>query len=345
MHIRALAIAVKIHALHESGRTDEALLAAVEGLREHPDKAILWNNYAAILLAKGNIEKALAAVNRALETEPLYEKGWHTKALILEAGANIPDAEKAFDQLATLNPRDLQGITRGGGNPDNVERALHLNPHYRSVITQAFVDELRESLGPSDSTSDNDWRTYSALADLLMDSQRYEEALSIYEKLLLIQQPSAELWVNKGHCLYELGRYDEAIRCFHTALEVHPGDWPALMNLSRYYLFVEDYKSAETSARLALAQNDRSDMSWNNLGCALLYLDMDEDGAAALRRSLEINPNNSRAWFNLGSIRFATGDHASAAPCFAEALRLNPRFEEAQEFLLRCGTQGASSQA
>ncbi|MEG3057262.1 MAG: tetratricopeptide repeat protein [Methanoculleus sp.] len=47
----------------------------------------------------------------------------------------------------------------------------------------------------------------------------------------------ASAWNNKGTALANLGRYDEAIRCYDRALEIDPKDadvWKVIDNLGRY---------------------------------------------------------------------------------------------------------------
>ncbi len=54
------------------------------------------------------------------------------------------------------------------------------------------------------------------------DLGRYDEAIRCYDTALEINPEYAYLWNGKGNALYDLGRYDEAIRCYDKALEINP---------------------------------------------------------------------------------------------------------------------------
>ena len=58
---------------------------------------------------------------------------------------------------------------------------------------------------------------------LLMEGD-FEQALSCFEQAILLDQKNAELWNLKGAALRSLGRYDEALEFYNTALELDPAD-------------------------------------------------------------------------------------------------------------------------
>ena len=52
----------------------------------------------------------------------------------------------------------------------------------------------------------------------------FENALSFFEKALLLKPDDPDLWNNKGIVLRSLGRYDEASDCYNKSLELDPRD-------------------------------------------------------------------------------------------------------------------------
>ena len=54
-------------------------------------------------------------------------------------------------------------------------------------------------------------------ANALLTSERYEEAIGCFEKILQMA-PSALAWYEKGVCCQHLNRYEEAVACFDKAL-------------------------------------------------------------------------------------------------------------------------------
>ena len=60
-----------------------------------------------------------------------------------------------------------------------------------------------------------------------LEDGKYEEALSCFEKILVLNPNDPDIWNKKGVALRSLGRYDEAIESFNKALEITPRDLDA----------------------------------------------------------------------------------------------------------------------
>ena len=58
----------------------------------------------------------------------------------------------------------------------------------------------------------------------MMDDGKYDEALSLFEQALLLDQDDPDLWNYKGIALRSLGRYEESMECFNKSLEIDPRD-------------------------------------------------------------------------------------------------------------------------
>jgi len=61
-------------------------------------------------------------------------------------------------------------------------------------------------------------------AKILLENNKFEEALGFFEQALLMNQNDPELWNHKGVALRSMGRYDEASECFNKSLELDPRD-------------------------------------------------------------------------------------------------------------------------
>ena len=57
-----------------------------------------------------------------------------------------------------------------------------------------------------------------------LESNKYDEALGVFEQALLLNQENPDLWNFKGIALRSLGRYEEAMECFNKSLEIDPRD-------------------------------------------------------------------------------------------------------------------------
>jgi Flp pilus assembly protein TadD len=59
---------------------------------------------------------------------------------------------------------------------------------------------------------------------ILLEENKFEEALGFFDQALLLNQNDPELWNYKGVVLRSIGRYDEALECFNKSLELDPRD-------------------------------------------------------------------------------------------------------------------------
>ncbi|MBU0580859.1 MAG: tetratricopeptide repeat protein [Candidatus Margulisbacteria bacterium] len=78
----------------------------------------------------------------------------------------------------------------------------------------------------------------------LYKQERYEEALSCYEKALKVDSRDKFIWNNKGLVLYNLKRYEESLACFDRAINLD-----------------SDYKYAWSNKGLTLYKRGRYDES------------------------------------------------------------------------------------
>ena len=90
----------------------------------------------------------------------------------------------------------------------------------------------------------------------------------------------------KGECLIELGRYDEAIECFNTAISIDKDHPWAYHGLGRAYYFKEQYETAKIYLNKSLRRNSNSVIAWRYRGKTLDKMHRYDDAVTALRKSL-----------------------------------------------------------
>ena len=82
------------------------------------------------------------------------------------------------------------------------------------------------------------------VAELLFKKKYYKEALSIYQKLLVLNNSDYSLYQKIGYCYQELGEYKDAIQAYINS-DIIKKDSPwTLRRLANCYRFIKDYSSA-----------------------------------------------------------------------------------------------------
>lgn len=105
---------------------------------------------------------------------------------------------------------------------------------------------------------------------------------------------SADTWCNKGVTLGELGKHEDAVKCYDRALEIDP-----------------DFADA-----------------WYNKGELLCELAEFDDGIKCYDKVLEIDPNYASAWYIKGLICSLKEETETVLECLAKAIKLDDEYKE-----------------
>jgi tetratricopeptide (TPR) repeat protein len=91
------------------------------------------------------------------------------------------------------------------------------------------------------------------LGNLMMDSQKFSEAVTAYSKALEIDPKNVDVRVDMGTCLRNTGNPDAAIREYKKAIELNPNHLHAHINMGVVLEHdLKDYKQAIKSFEKAL---------------------------------------------------------------------------------------------
>lgn len=116
---------------------------------------------------------------------------------------------------------------------------------------------------------------YLQLGDRLHAMERFEEAVSVYDRLLRVLPECGPAWHNRGNALMEMCRWEEAIASYRAALRFMPS-------------FAEAYVTIAT---------------------ALQALGKPYEAMASCHRALAIDPNCAEAHWNLALALLQTGEY------------------------------------
>jgi serine/threonine protein kinase len=161
------------------------------------------------------------------------------------------------------------------------------------------LDELNQVFGfvKLQNKSSEDW---FAEGNQLFDLQKYEEAISSYDKAIAIKPDKHEAWNNRGNSLDELQRYEEAIASYDKAIAINPdyhyawcGRGVSLANLQKDEEAIASYDKVIT-----IEPDDYE--AWYNRGNSLDELQRYEEAIASYDKAIAINPDNHDAWNNRG---------------------------------------------
>jgi tetratricopeptide (TPR) repeat protein len=174
------------------------------------------------------------------------------------------------------------------------ERRYQTFNEARSNLESLLQHETGEVISPPQSKEleAGEWTNKGAS---LGNLGRNEEAIRCFDKAIELDPQDARAWNNKGNCLRLLGRHEEAIRCFDKAIELDPQDAAA----------------------------------WMNKGTALGSLDRLDEAIYCFDKALELDPRFVEVWGNRGTTLDGLGRHEEAICCYDRVLQLDQLYADA----------------
>jgi tetratricopeptide (TPR) repeat protein len=186
------------------------------------------------------------------------------------------------------------------------DNAIAIDQKYAAAFSgKAYALNQREDFGGALDAADRalairvDERALNQRAYALFKLQRYNEAVTAYDKFFTLQTNLAEAYGNQGMAYDELNQKERAIADYDRCVSLDP------QNLN----------------------------AWNRKGLALLAIGRYQDALDAFSQCTMITINNAEVWNNKGLTYGALGDYNNAMVCFKRAISIDPAYSEAKRNL------------
>ncbi|WP_353932286.1 tetratricopeptide repeat protein [Okeanomitos corallinicola TIOX110] len=154
--------------------------------------------------------------------------------------------------------------------------------------------------------------------------KKYQEALAAYDKAIQIQPDYLEAWTGRGLTLSELERYSEAISAFDKVLKVHD-DYTSVWNArGDAFRSLKQYDNAIKSYEEAIEWQPDNDEYWYKKGLSLQSIQQYDDAAVAYARVLELKPDHISAAYNLGNSLINLNRYQDALRAYNQVVQYQP---------------------
>lgn len=189
------------------GDIKETLGVITQGLQINSEDCELLNTYGFIKLNfEQNIEEAEEYFDRVLEVDANYIHAVNNKGICQLRTERLDDAELSFQRCIDINPKfypfSYQNLSFLYVNQDKLEEAY--NVLQRANENGAVLDNARKHL--------EGW--------LLIQLERFEEAVPWYENMIMVEPNNQLLLNNLGFAYVSLGMRDMAKRRFQEAVNI-----------------------------------------------------------------------------------------------------------------------------
>lgn len=212
------------------------------------------------------------------------------------------------------------------------------------------------------------------VAGILDGDGKKRQAIPEYERAIRLNPRFFMSRMNYGKTLFELGRWQDAVRQLRAARRLHDGAHQADWLLGEAYVRLKDYPAAlrhyraavkadgiyvDGLAHVGLEAYERGDYHFavdalrivvsarpeypqahHSLGLALFMLGRLDASIAELRTTCRLDPSSSETWLALGIAYDRAGRRKQANAAFARAISIGPRARITQRIRTYLGTGG-----
>jgi len=156
--------------------------------------------------------------------------------------------------------------------------------------------------------------------------KKYEKTIQQMDKVLELTEPGSATYkdalIHKAFALDLLGKKEEAIATYESALAIMPEDKDLIFNLGRLYYIQDDYENAVKYFKQVVDLNPDDFDATTNIGNAYLQMEKWEEAVPFLEKAVELNPESAAAWNNLGIAYVRSGDVEKGKAAFDKAEEL-----------------------
>lgn len=223
-------------------------------------------------------------------------------------------------------------------DPDSAEAlyglgSVFLKQQKRTEARAAFERATRLQAAYPD-TLPNAWNNLGLLAT---QEANTEEAIRCFHEALQINPDHLIALDNLGNAFRQMKRWDEARKVFAHALEVSSGDPEANYSLGMVYAQSDDTEHAYEYLQKALQARPDYPEALNNLGVLYLRTGRRDQGVESFERSIRVAPDFDQSYLNLARVYALEGNLDQARRVLNDLLRRHPDHEAAKRALAELG--------
>jgi len=176
----------------------------------------------------GEIEQAEGCFKRTLKLVPEFYDAIYYRGRCLEGRGRLREAVDVFLDYLGKRPDDAKAVNRVGLAYFKLEDNENAYTYLMKVVDAGFATQP----------------TYFALGVLKEKEDKWEEAISFFDKASEIKSDALGVWYHKGLCYMQLGQNDKALPCLERELSLDPRNENALYSRGMILGDIEKYAEA-----------------------------------------------------------------------------------------------------
>jgi predicted O-linked N-acetylglucosamine transferase (SPINDLY family) len=257
--------------------------------------------------ASGETVAPVQSVNNISQTSqiaPLIQQGF----ALLQNG-EFAEANTRFEQVLQIDNH----------HPD----ALYLSGLATSGLGQPL--QALDLVSRAITNDDQNPAYHLTRAELLTAQRRYDEAITGYERAIVLDAANAQAFSDFARALFQSGNVTAALDKLTQALALDSSRHDIRYNLATMLQSTGRIDEAISHYQIIVSQAQDHVDAWNNLGVALQALGKSGDASVAFRHAVQLRPDQALMWSNLGCALQASRKLGEAEKTLKRAVALDPQ--------------------
>jgi len=314
----------------------------------------LFYNYGCLCYEQGLYEEARSAFHRSLQ---LYSGADDGRCTIYYNLGNtlfmLGKYEKAADfyekslEIRPDDPETLENLSYTYvkmGQADKGTEAMKkipaddtlYRPHYvwgRLFSEAGRLEEAEEELKKACRLKADSTEAREELAKVLMKQNKTDEAIMVFDEMLMLDPGNHLAWYNKANALAKKGLWKEAADVYNEAVKLRPDFHKGWYNMALALDESGDRQAAIKAYMKTIELRPDFAEAYNNLGIALSLEGRREEALDIYEEGIKADPGDYSLFFNMGICLMEEKRYMEAAAAFRNALDLNPEELEIYYYL------------
>ncbi len=231
-----------------------------------------------------------------------------------------PQSEAKIPTTAPLMPTPALGV---GGQDSNLVAG---SSPAQSLPPQSLTPTNIPALVTLAADPDELMRWHQSGSDLIQ-RRRFEEAISVFQKVLQKKADDEEAHFNLGFCFARLTQMDQALHHYSEAIRILPEYAEAHNNLGNLLARQGHVDKAMEHFKAAILNSPENASAHNNLGTTLVRIGRIQEAIPSFEEASRLNTNYVEAHYNLGRAYQTQGRFQEAIRQYERAVQIDPSFE------------------
>ena len=300
----------------------------------------------------GHVDEASSLIERLENASKLTLVREYSIALLLSQHSFYPQAVHCFRHIATLDPSwvnrynlALALLYDGEATeasvlltvlhteqPANADVLMFLGSAFEMLRKMPEALEAYHAALVADPSNPDRTLDYTRL---LMDMDRYDEAIQIVQTSMAATSLTAPLQLRLGAVEMVKGNYDAARDAFHAALDADASLDAAYVGLAQTYSRQSDDAGAIHILYMARGKLPGHYLLEYYFGLLASRLGREQEAIVALENAAQLEPKTQDPFYELGKLYGAQQNWPRARQAFERVVGLNPQFAPAHFQLSR----------